>query len=360
MRMKKKIVAINGESFCRTLTGIERLAVEVVKYLDGMVHPGQMELIVPENAKNLPELNNISIVTIPVEANFFPKWTQIFYQKYCLTKNRYSFNFSNTCPFFCPGFEFIHDIFSYLYPQDFKGSKRDRLIHLYSNIMYKAIAKRAKEIFTVSEYTKQTIIKAYGTNPKKINVVYSGVSDYNNVQEDFGIFEKFPILKEREFYFTLGSLSTRKNFKWIVQHAKKYPDELFAVSGKPLPSVVPQELEDLKNLDNVIMLGYLSDEEVKAIYSKCKAFLLPTYFEGFGLPPLEALSSGAKVIVSNVTSLPEIYGDCAYYIDPDKPEVDLAELLKEPVASPDSILRKYTLQNTAARIYDILKPYLKD
>ena len=82
------------------------------------------------------------------------------------------------------------------------------------------------------------------------------------------------------------------------------------------------------------MLGYLSDEEVKAIYTKCKAFLLPTYFEGSGLPPLEALSCNAKVIVSNITSLPEIYEDCAYYIDPAKPDPNLAELLKKKVTSP--------------------------
>lgn len=350
----QKIIAINGESFCRNLTGIERLAIEVTKYLDKLVQPDQMELVVPRNARNLPELKNIKIIKLNTEATFFPKWTQINYQIYVIMHGRISFNFSNTCPFFKPGYEFIHDIFSYLHPEDFRGSRRDKLIQLYSNLMYKTIAKRAKKIFTVSEYTKKTIMDAYGTKSDKIHVVYSGVSGYNEIKPDMGIFEKFPVLLEKEFYFTLGSLSTRKNFKWIVQHAKKFPDEIFAVSGKPLPAVVPKELEDLKNLKNVIMLGYLSDEEVKAIYTKCRAFLLPTYFEGFGLPPLEALSCNAKVIVSNITSLPEIYEDCAYYIDPEKPETNLEELLKKKVASPEKLLEKYTLENTAKRIYSVL------
>lgn len=356
--MKNKIIAINGESWCRKLTGIERLAIEVTTYLDGMVKPGQVELVVPANAQNVPALNNIKVVQLPVEAHFMPKWTQLHFQKYVLKNHRLSFNFSNTAPFFCPGVEFIHDIYCKLYPEDLK-TKRDKLIYIYSTLMYRTIARRAKEVLTVSEYTKQTIIDTYGTKPEKISVVYSGVGGYGQVQEDNSIFEKLPILKEKPFYFTLGSLSKRKNLKWIAQHAKLYPNELFAVSGKPLPTVVPPELEEMKNLPNVIMTGYLSDQEVKALLKKAKAFIFPTYFEGFGLPPLEALSCGCPIIISNKTCLPEIYGSCAHYIDPEQPAVDLDSLLKESVQQPDLLLEKFTLYKTAERIYSIISKYIK-
>lgn len=349
-----KIIAINGESWCHAVTGIERLAMEVTEYLDALVQPNQVELVVPSNAKNLPALKNIRIVMLPQEAHFFPKWTQIVFQKYVITHRRFSFDYTNTCPFFVPGIEFIHDLYQKLYPADFT-SRRDKLIHLYSCVMCRAIAKRAKVIFTVSEYTKQTIVDTYRINPEKIHVVYSGVSGYDKIASDESIFERLPQLKEKPFYFTIGSLSTRKNLKWISEHASLYPDEVFAVSGKPLPSVVAPELEKMKSLSNVIMTGYLSDGEVKAMHSKCKAFIMPSYFEGFGLPPLEALSCGAKIIISDRTSLPEIYGKSAHYINPDEPDINLEELLAQPVESGEKLLEKYTLHNTAKRIFDVLK-----
>ena len=355
--MHKKIIAINGEAWCRNLTGIERLAIEVTQYLDEMVQPGEMELLVPQNAKNLPSLKNIRIIVLPVEVSQVIKWTQVHFQKYVLKNKRIPLNYANTCPFFVPGFSFIHDIYCKLYSQDFT-SRRDKIVRLYSNFMYRTIAKRAKAVFTVSEYTKKTITDTYHVSPDKIHVVYSGVSGYKEIPSDEKIFDRLPQLKEKSFYFTLGSLSVRKNLKWIADHAELYPNEIFAVSGKPLPSVVPPELEKLKSLPNIVMTGYLSDEEVKALLSKCKAFVFPTYFEGFGLPPLEALSCGAPIIVSNITSLPEIYGKCAHYIDPNEPNVDLEKLLAEPVEPAEKILEKYTLENTAKRMYEFFKGFI--
>ena len=351
-----KVVCINGESWVRNLTGIERLAIEATCFLDRMVPKGTVRLVVPKNAKNLPSLKNIEIVTLNAEAHFMPAWTQIHFQKYVLSHNGISLNFSNTCPFLCPGFEFIHDIYCALYPEDLK-TRRDKLIYFYSTMMYKRIARKAKAIFTVSEYTKKTIVEKYGTPADKIHVVYSGVSGYKNIVADNTIFDKLPVLKDMDFYFTLGSLSVRKNLKWIVRHAELYPNELFAVSGKPLPTAVSPELKKLNSLPNIIMTGYLSDGEVKALLKKAKAFVLPTYFEGFGLPPLEALSAGCTIIVSNKTSLPEIYGKCAHYIDPDEPNVNLDVLLKEDVESPEKILEKYTLENTAKRMLEVMKRF---
>ena len=130
------------------------------------------------------------------------------------------------------------------------------------------------------------------------------------------------------------------------------------MSGKPLPTAVAPELEKLNHLSNVIMTGYLSDGQVKALLQKAKAFIMPSYFEGFGLPPLEALSCGCPIIISDKTSLPEIYGECAHYIDPDNPDLNLNDLLSESVKSPEEILKKYTLENTAKRMWEVLQKYV--
>ena len=356
--MKKKVIAINGESWCREVTGIERVAFETVKYLDEKIPSGCAELVVPKNARNLPSLSNIKIVTLPVEAKFFPKWNQIHFQKYVLNNRRIPLDFSNSCLYFAPGFDFIHDIYAHLYKEDFGQSRRDKLIRLYSEIMYRRIAKKSKIIFTVSEYTKKTLVESYKIDPGRVKVVYAGVGELKNIPADDSVFDALPNLRGKEFYFTLGSLSVRKNLKWIARHAELFPNEIFVVSGKPLPSVVASELQKLNFLENIVMAGYLPDSQVKALMQKCKAFVFPSYFEGFGIPPLEALSFGAKIVISDRTSLPEIYGDCAYYINPDEPKVDLDALLKKSVAPPDAILEKFTLRNTAERIYDAISSFL--
>lgn len=348
-----KILAINGEFFCRNLTGIERVAIDTLEAMDSLLSPGRVELVLPSNAQNAPQYKNIKCVRLPVAATFFPKWTQLAFQKYVLKNRRISLDFSNTCPYFAPGIEFLHDIYARLYSDDFK-SRRDKLIRLYSNIMYRRIAKKAKRIIAVSEYTKDTIVKAYKIKPERVHVIYDGLGSYKKIEPDFSVFDRLPRLKGADYYFTLGSLSTRKNLKWIAENARLYPDALFAVSGKPLPSVVPPELESIKSLPNVLMTGYLSDAEVKALLSKCKAFVFPTYFEGFGLPPLEALSCGAPIVISDRTALPEIYGKAAHYIDPDNPNVDIKALLKEPVEPADEVLRKFTVEKSAKQLAEII------
>ena len=206
----------------------------------------------------------------------------------------------------------------------------------------------------MSHFSKKQIMDYYGVPEEKIRVIYSGSNHMDTIQADESVFEKLSGLKNKEFYFTLGSLSLRKNLKWIMEHAELYPNELFGVSGAMLKNVIPPELEKIKLLKNIILAGYLSDGEVKALMQKCKAFVLPSYFEGFGLPPLEALSCGAPVIISNAASLPEIYGDCAHYIDPSTPDVDLDALLAKPVSSPAPLFEKYSLDNSAKKLYAAL------
>ena len=101
--------------------------------------------------------------------------------------------------------------------------------------------------------------------------------------------------------------------------------------------------------------GYASDQLAKTLMKFCKAFIFPSYYEGFGIPPLEALSLGAKVIVSNTASLPEIFGNSAYYISPDNADIDLNELISKPVADADEVLSKYSWEKSAKQLLDILK-----
>ncbi len=349
-------ILINGNFLNRNLTGIERFSWETCKRLDGLItEQDHFSILVSANPKVIPEFKNIKVIRSKKIIKNFPFWDLIEFPKFCKKNGAVGLNFSNTAPLGkrC-GYAFLHDIYAKAFPNDF-SSLKDKLVRAYSLLNYRNIAKNAKILFTVSEFSKKQISEIYKISPKKICVIPNGWDHFVSVEEDEHIFEKFPSLKKGSFYFTLGSLSKRKNLAWICEYAKNHPDENFAVSGKAISGLVPEELKDLKTLKNVTLLGYVSDGEVKSLMKNCKSFVFPSYYEGFGIPPLEALSVGAKIIVSKAASLPEIYKDTAYYILPDNTNIQLDELLKEKTAAPDEILKKYTYDAAAQKLLEILK-----
>ncbi len=347
-------VVINGFFLNDRLTGIERFGREITSRLDELLSEEDYSIIIPPHGdeKTLPlkKINYIKLAKIRTHHQL--KRTRL--QFHLIKHNALCLTYSNTCTPLYPGIVFLHDIYCRQFPQDFI-TKEDKKTMKRSRFIYWWIAKFAKVICTVSEYSKEQIVKYYHVNPDKIKVIYSGSDHMNSIVSDNSIFNTYPILKEKPFYFTLGSLSLRKNLKWIVDHAEKNPEELFVISGTALLNVIPPELAKIKELKNIILAGYLSDGQVKALYENCKAFVFPSYFEGFGLPPLEALSCGAQIIISNAACLPEIYGKCAHYIDPFKSDVDLDKLLAEPVESPEPLFEKYSLRNSAKNLYALIQ-----
>jgi len=259
---------------------------------------------------------------------------------------------SNTALPLAPGIVFLHDIYCEFFPEDFKGF-RDKIARIYNRWQYRLIARHSKHIVTVSNFSKNQIIQYCRAKPENISVIYSSWFHFNNITADNSVFNDFPVLS-KPFYFSLGSLSKRKNIKWIIEYAQKNPDLIFAVSGVSLPVVQADELNSYVPR-NIILLGYLNDSKVKALMGKCKAFILPSYYEGFGLTPLEALSCGAQIIVAKAASLPEIYGNTAHYIDPFNTDVDIDALLRQPVEKPDAILARYSYDVSARMVYNLIK-----
>lgn len=343
---------INGDFLCRNLTGIERFAYEILKQLDKIINKNEFSIYIPKNCQNIPKYENIEVIIAKKELKSFWSWCQLNFGFYVKKKKVIGINFSNTCPIISPGYVFLHDIYCKLFPEDFV-SFRDKLVKYYSCFMYKFISKHAKKIFTVSNYSKEQIASIYNVNKNKIFVIPNGWDHFKTITEDDSIFNNFPILKN-DFYFTLGSISKRKNLKWILDYAKNHPNEHFAISGKILSGLIPEELKEIQHINNIILLGYVSDAQVKTLMKKCKAFIFPSYYEGFGIPPLEAMSVGAKIIISNAASLPEIYGDCGYYINPYDSNINLNDLLCNKVKNYDCILNKYTYENAAKKLYEVL------
>jgi len=354
MNRNPKIV-INGEFFCNKLSGIERFAYEITKRLDEIAEKDEIGIIVARDAKNVPAFKNLKVINYEKDIISFPKWQQFILPKILWKMKAISLDFGNTCSLFHPGITFLHDIYCELFPEDFK-TKREKHERFYFRVLYRIIAYRSKKIATVSYFSRNQIAKAYHIKAEKIAVIYSSWNHFQHIKSDNSIFNDFPVLGN-PFYFSLGSLSKRKNIKWIIEYAKKHPESLFAVSGDSLNTVKIDELSSSVPT-NIVLLGYLSDGKVKALMEKCKAFIHPAYYEGFGLTPLEALSCGAQIIISNSASLPEIYGKTAHYIDPFDINVDLEELLLQAVDPPDEILKKYSYDISARQVYDLIQKYI--
>jgi glycosyltransferase involved in cell wall biosynthesis len=356
--MNKKKVLINGDFLCRRLTGIERYAYEITRRLDNLCEKDEIAVVIPSHIENIPAYKNFEIIRLKKKSKSNIRWQMLTLQGFLLTHRKYTIlEFGNTALPFAPGIVFLHDIYCEFFPEDFV-SKRDKFTRFYSRIQHRFITYLAKKIATVSEYSKKEISETFNINPSKIDVIYSSADHIRNIEPDFSIFEQFPMLKEKQFFFSLGSLSKRKNIKWIIEYAKKHPESTFAISGTSLSTVKVNELDD-EIPNNIIMLGYLDDSKVKALMTKCLAFVLPSYYEGFGLTPLEALSCGAQIIIAKAASLPEIYGKTAHYIDPYSIDIDLDILLNDPVEKPDAILAKYSYDTSAEKVYNLIKGFTR-
>lgn len=345
--MKNKFI-INGKIFIKKyISGVQRYTLEILNELDNIIAKDEIEICTPKSAKNIPNYKNFKIVKYS-KLKEIP-WEQIAFPYYVKKNKGISINLGNVSPWVNPGIVCIHDVNCIKNPKNFQK----RMV-LWYRILFKRAIKKGKKIITVSEFSKREMLDCYSVNKDKIVVINNSWEHFNRVEEDYGIFEKYPELKEKDFFFSIGTLTKHKNLEWVLKIARKNPQYIFAISGFVNIQKFKDEL-DLESPKNVIYLGYLSDGEVKAIYKKTKALLFPSLYEGFGLPPIEALSVGAKVVVADIECMHEIFEDTVMYIDPHKYDINIEKLLNQKVAEPEKILKKYSWKSSAEKLLSLIK-----
>lgn len=356
MKSKKKKIVIVGDWVTQPLVGMQRFALQIIKRLDLLAFHNDMEItvLIPQNTDFPLKLDNIGVVKKGKIEGKFQKhwWEQAVFPAYVRRNRAIGVDMTSSLPVFGCRIYAIHDCIHYLYPENFKNHKL--FLYIQRMKLFLCTHKKNKVIVTVSDTSANDINKIYHVPYQQLRVVYNGWEHITEVTEMKDVFERFPDIEKDSYYMSIGSRYKHKNFKWITETAERNIKDQFVITGTNVFDDGSEEHTGRK-ANNVIYTGYLTDGELKSLIRHCKALILPSYYEGFGIPPLEALALEKKIIVSNASCLPEIYGDCAYYIDPEVPQENLDDLLNNKVKSPEAILEKYTWKEAAHRFYKILE-----
>ena len=340
-------IVINGKLYAQRTTGVQRYSRELILELDNLVSGMDVEIALPKNAVDVPDLKNIKLHYLGGNASIF--WEQVILPLYILKERAVGLHVCSIVPIVKPDLVILYDANALRNPQWFTK----KLVAWY-RMVHGAAAKHSKAIFTDSDFAKEELWQIFNINGKPIKNIGAGWQHLERVPYDENALQKHN-LRKGDYFFCLGTRAPHKNMRWVCDHALKYPEENFAISGSMNSKIFGNEQIELPA--NVHFLGYLSDSEIKTLMRDSKAFLFPSFYEGFGLPPLEAMSTGCPIIVSDIPVMHENFGDAAHYIDPNNADVDLNRLLKNPVAASTPILEKYSWKNCALKMYDKLKEF---
>ncbi len=244
----------------------------------------------------------------------------------------------------------VHDLIEIMEPQDWRAA-------LLNNYLYSGL-KRAKHIIAVSQYTKQTITERYGISKEDVSVIYNGVGQefYHIKHFDQSVSRQtlrheLKLPDQAMVVLYVGSEHARKNISTALQAFLQASESIgkdklwFIKVGNPgLAAGRAQTLSEIERLGikrQVILLRAVSEQRLNELYNLADVLVYPSRFEGFGLPPLQAMAAGTPVITSNVTSLPEVVGGAAITHDPDDTSA-FAKSIIEVLSDKDkaSILRK--------------------
>jgi len=262
----------------------------------------------------------------------------------------------------CPLVNVIHDLTPLHHPVS-------GIRHLASGIYYRYFgrlcAKFSKKVITISKYSKREIEEVLRIPGEKIEIIYPGVKAPSNRYTD--ISEKYGI--QGKYILYIGGIKPHKNIESLIKAYSLLSPDLkreyqLVIGGRKNrhTEYLEKIIEKLNIRDRVLFPGLIADKDLASVYKEASLFVFPSLYEGFGLPPLEAMACGVPVIVSNTTSLPEVVGEAGLLVNPykvDEIKVAIIKVLTDSTLRNDLIRkglersRGFTLKKTADQILEI-------
>lgn len=241
----------------------------------------------------------------------------------------------------------------------------------YYRARFPRFAQKACRIATVSEYSKQDIVKTFGYPSEKIDVVYNGVNeDFRPVDADVAEETRREFTGGCPYFVYVGSLHKRKNIDNMLLafdafKAADQEDHKLVIIGEHMfgSNGLQKVLNSMSHKDDVIFVGRLYNHQLSHVVGSSRALLLVSFFEGFGIPIIEAMQCEVPVISSNVTSMPEVAGNAALLVDPHQVEqitramqavVGDPALRKQLVENGRVVRERFSWDKTAERMWDCM------
>ncbi|TCC87010.1 glycosyltransferase family 1 protein [Pedobacter frigiditerrae] len=331
-------IGYDGKRAANNLTGLGNYSRSLIEHLAVQFPENQYFIYTPKKKEaivNLPLFTKLNVyLELPQEGKSKLFWRSISIKKQLLADKIELFHgLSHEIPF---GIQHT-GIKSIVTMHDLIFLRKPHYYNLIDRLIYKFKSKyacdNADRIIAISEKTKEDIVELYNINPSKIDVIYqscddsfktlSGIAEKEKIQEKYKLSDKFIL--------NVGTIEARKNLLLIIKALPKIDvDFKLVVVGKETAytALVKKEIENLGLLHRVIFLKKVPFSDLPLIYQLASLFVLPSYYEGFGIPVIEALYSNVPVIAAIGSCLEEAGGPNSIYVSPDN-EVDLANAINK-------------------------------
>ncbi|SIT79079.1 MULTISPECIES: glycosyltransferase family 1 protein [Burkholderiaceae] len=306
-------IAINGKFTSQRLTGVQRVARELTAALSQQCGtPAASPLLL------VPRDHIDSELPAATPRHVVPYLRGILWEQLALpfaAGSRTLLSLCNIGPLFKRRqVLMIHDAAVFDLPQGYSTKFR-----LWYRFAFTLLKRNVQHILTVSSFSKERIAARLGVPPERISVIPPGVDHFDRLESDYAVLQRLNLSFDR-FVLIVGSLAPGKNLartlEAIALLERKHPELTFVIVGGQNVKVFGSSLPRVASVaKHIVWAGYVSDGELKALYENAACFVFPSLYEGFGLPPLEAMYCGCPVIVSREASLPEVCGDAALYCD---------------------------------------------
>ena len=298
------MIYINGRFLTQPMTGVERYAYNICKALRDLQQP--FTVVCPKAQSILPcyDVSGFQIVRYGIGSSHF--WEQCILPFFFIGKKDYTlFNFTGLGTILVrQKVMIIHDL-SFLHnPKWFSAS-----YYWWYRVMMPLAARSSRHIITISEFSKREILKYYPfLDENRVSVIYGAADDT--------LFQ--PHANEEpssvRYALAVSSLDPRKNFESLIKAFEGLNDCQLYIVGSA--NRVFSQRNNLQQHSNIKFLGRVSDDELVRLYRQAACFIFPSVYEGFGLPPLEAMCCGCPVLVSDIPVLREVCQDAAIYFNP--------------------------------------------
>jgi glycosyltransferase involved in cell wall biosynthesis len=349
---KRRIIGIDARFYGPLGKGLGRYTQEIVDNVIAINEEDQLEFIVFLSPENIDEFvcPNENVRKELITSRWYTVAEQ-FEIPYKWWKNKIDLmHFPHfNVPFFKVGSYVvtIHDLILTKFPTH-RASTLHPIVYWLKDKAYRIIissaVKKAKKIITVSNFTKLDLIDQFKADDKKIDVTYEGVANLSKGNDSLFV-AKLDNKKTLELYriqgkflLYIGNAYPHKNLEGLVSAFAKlhnlHPDWRLVLVGKEdyfynrvKNFAIKHNLWQKENLNSpIVFTGYVPDADLEALFQEAAAYVFPSLYEGFGLPPLEAMAHDCPVVSSNRASMPEILGEAALYFNPDDKEEMISKI----------------------------------